>query len=57
VTGAGTVKVRMVPKARGKSLARHHKHKVKLGLVVTFTPSLGTARSAHFKGLHLPKRR
>jgi hypothetical protein len=53
--GARTVSFRLVPGKRGRSLARHHKHKVPLRLLVTYKPSSGVARSVHLVGLHLPK--
>jgi len=53
-TRAGTLRLTVIPSARGRSLVTHHTYRVTLRLWVTYTPTAGKSRSVGFYGLHLP---
>jgi len=56
--GAGTLRVRVHPNARGNVLVHDHRYRVTLRLWVTFTPTEGhSGSSLGFYGLHLPEPR
>jgi hypothetical protein len=51
----GTLKLRVIPNARGRRLVHHHTYRVTLRLWVTYTPKGGKYRKQGFYGLHLSK--
>ena len=51
---ATTLRILVHPNAKGRLLVTHHRYRVILRLWVTFTPTMGRARSIGYYGLHLP---
>lgn len=51
---ATTLRILIHPNRKGRSLVKHHRHRVTLRLWVTYTPTNGRPRSIGYYGLHLP---
>jgi hypothetical protein len=52
---AGTVRVKVTPGAAGRKLLKRRHVKLRVQLVVSFTPTLGAARKLSVRGLNLKK--
>ena len=54
---AGTLTIPVSPTAQGRRLVAHHRHRVTLRLLISYTPTAGRQRVISYAGLHLPEKR